>query len=57
MGYSVKDHHLHLYFKTAGTPTDSINEVTSTDLYDNFYITMGRILSNINSKENKNKIV
>ena len=36
--------------------TDNINEVTSTDLYDNFYITMNRILSNINNKENKNKI-
>ena len=37
-------------------PTDNINEVTSTDLYNNFYITMNRILSNINNKENKNKI-
>ena len=26
------------------------------DLYDNFYITMGRILSNINNKENKHKL-
>ncbi|MDO5481209.1 MAG: DUF2207 domain-containing protein, partial [Candidatus Saccharibacteria bacterium] len=34
----------------------NLNEVTSTDLYDNFYITMSRILSNINSKENTNKI-
>ena len=33
-----------------------LSEVTSTDLYDNFYITMGRILGNINNKENKNKI-
>ncbi len=32
------------------------NEVTSMDLYDNFYITMRKILSNINTKENKNKI-
>jgi uncharacterized membrane protein YgcG len=37
-------------------PIDNINEVTSTDLYNNFYITMNRILSNINNKENKNKI-
>mgnify|MGYP004610198837 CR=1 FL=1 len=37
-------------------PTDNTNEVTSTDLYNNFYITMNRILSNINNKENKNKI-
>ncbi len=36
--------------------TDNINEVTSMDLYDNFYITMNRILSNINNKENRNKI-
>ena len=36
--------------------TYNANEVTSTDLYNNFYITMNRILSNINNKENKNKI-
>lgn len=35
---------------------DNTNEVTSTDLYNNFYITMNRILSNINNKDNKNKI-
>ena len=34
----------------------NINEVTLTDLYDNFYTTMNRILFNINYKENKNKI-
>lgn len=32
------------------------NEVTSVDLYNNFYITMNKILSNINNKENKHKI-
>ncbi len=37
-------------------PTDNTNEVTSTDLYNNFYITTNRILSNINNKENKNRI-
>lgn len=37
-------------------PAGNINEVTSTDLYNNFYITMNRILSNINNKDNKNKI-
>lgn len=31
-------------------------EVTSSDLYDRFYITMSNILLNINNKENKNKI-
>lgn len=36
--------------------TDNTNEVTSTNLYNNFYITMNKILSNINNKENKNKI-
>ena len=34
----------------------NINTVTSTDLYDNFYTTMGKILLNMNTKENKNKI-
>ena len=45
-----------LFSKNTEAPTDNINEVTSMDLYDNFYITMGKILSNINNKENKNKI-
>lgn len=45
-----------LFSKTTENSTNNINEVTSIDLYDNFYITMGRILSNINNKENKNKI-
>ena len=31
-------------------------EVTSLDLYNNFYITMNKILANINNMENKNKI-
>ena len=45
-----------LFSKNAEAPTDDINEVTSMDLYDDFYITMVKILSNINNKENKNKI-
>lgn len=45
-----------LFSKTPEIPTDNINEVTSMDLYDNFYITMERILSNINNKENKHKL-
>lgn len=45
-----------LFNKTPETPTDNVNEVTSIDLYDNFYITMERILTNINNKGNKNKI-
>ncbi len=35
---------------------NNINEVTSSALYNNFYLTMREILSNINNKENKNKI-
>ena len=34
----------------------STMDVTSSDLYDRFYITMSNILLNINNKENKNKI-
>lgn len=33
-----------------------LNEVKSSDLYDNFYITMNKISSNIDNKENKYKI-
>lgn len=33
-----------------------LNEVRSSDLYDNFYITMNKISSNIDNKENKYKI-
>lgn len=32
---------------------DNVNEVISKDLYNNFYVTIGKILSNINNKENK----
>ncbi len=35
---------------------DKKNSVTASDLYDNFYVTLNRIKSKINSKENKNKI-
>lgn len=35
---------------------DNKNSVTSSDLYDNFYTTLNRIKSKMNSKENKNKI-
>ena len=45
-----------LFDKNYESPSTNINEVTSTDLYDNFYITMNKILTNINDKENKNKI-
>lgn len=32
------------------------NEVTLSELYNNFYITVNQILTNVNSKENKQKI-
>ena len=35
---------------------DNKISVTASDLYDNFYTTLNRIKSKINSKENKNKI-
>ena len=35
---------------------DNKNSVTALDLYDNFYTTLNRIKSKMNSKENKNKI-
>ena len=36
--------------------TSAKTSVTASDLYDNFYITLNTIKSNLNSKENKNKI-
>lgn len=38
------------------TDTSEKTSVTASDLYDNFYTTLNRIKSNLNSKENKNKI-
>ena len=38
------------------TDTDFLDEVTSTDLYDSFYITLREIKNNLNNKENKEKI-
>lgn len=46
-----------IFLKGLFTKKDSnINEVTSFDLYDRFYITIREILANINNKENDNKI-
>lgn len=39
-----------------GIVIENVNEVTSEDLKDNFYITMEKILQNMNSKENRNLI-
>ena len=36
--------------------TEEKNTVTEMDLYDNFYTTLGKIKTNLNSKANKNKI-
>lgn len=38
------------------TDTSEKPSVTASDLYDNFYTTLNKIKSNLNSKENKNKI-
>lgn len=38
------------------TDTSAKTSVTAADLYDNFYTTLSRIKSNLNSKENRNKI-
>lgn len=38
------------------TKDDNVNEVTKSDLQDNFYRTIDKILFKINNKENKNKI-
>ena len=35
---------------------DYLEEVNSSDLYDNFYITMNKILSNIDNKENRDRL-
>lgn len=53
--FNKKTSYTSLFSKTSET-SNNINEVTSMDLYDNFYITMDKILSNINNKENKDKI-
>ena len=39
-----------------GKVVNGITEVSSNELYDDFYITTTKILSNMNSKENKNTI-
>lgn len=39
-----------------GLFANTTNEVTSLDLKNNFYITINKILANVNSKENKYKI-
>lgn len=42
--------------KVANAPVVEKQEVTSTDLYDNFYITLNAIVASINNKDNKEKI-
>ena len=45
-----------LFSKTEEIPTNHVNEVTKMDLYDNFYITMEKILSNINKVHQVNHL-
>ncbi len=47
---------ISLFDKDNDKEMDSVNEVTSIDLYDNFYTTMNEILSNTNNKINKEKV-
>lgn len=47
---------ISLFGSNTDTINDNLNEVTSVDLYNNFYITMNKILTNINNKDNKYKI-
>ena len=47
---------ISLFDKNKDTSNVKDNEVTSSDLYNNFYITMDKILSIMNKKENKHKI-
>lgn len=42
--------------KILDSSNNNVNEVTSNDLYNNFYTTMEKILANTNNTENKNKI-
>ncbi len=44
-------------FINTETSDYNINEVTSEDLYNKFYTTTNKILSNINNKQNKNLIL
>ena len=41
----------------ASAETENNTEVMASDLQDNFYMTMNAILGNINTKENKNKVI
>ncbi len=46
----------YMFEEEDNNESNNINEVTSSDLYNNFYITMNEILHNINCKKNKNEI-
>lgn len=54
--FKKKSKFTSLFSLKTETPVGNINEVTSIDLEDNFYITMRKILLNINNQENINKI-
>lgn len=46
----------HSIFDNEDDKTNTLPEVTSSDLYDKFYVTNYQILRNVNSSTNKNKI-
>lgn len=54
--FTKKQSFMSLFSKKQEKPAAPIKKVSSDDLYDNFYKTMNKILSNINKKENRNKI-
>ena len=54
--FNKKTSFTSLFSKNMESPNNIIDEVTSMELCDRFYITMDKIISNINNKENRNKI-
>ncbi len=51
--FQKKNTGVSVFHKNNEMSADNPDEVTSMDLYDSFYVTMNRIISNINNKENK----
>ncbi|MBQ7141055.1 MAG: DUF2207 domain-containing protein [Bacilli bacterium] len=55
-GLFIKQPTMYLYGKNNDINENNVNEVTSSELCNKFYITMKQILLNINHKNNKNQI-
>ena len=55
-GLFTKKPTLSSLFSKEEEKEETVTEVTPIDLYDNFYLTINKILQNENSKENTNKI-